>query len=167
MKLFTEIGSFFAELPPSSIWFICGATLIVIDIFFLNAIWVMFAGLGAITVGAVLVGGGLDGLIAQFVTFFLATGVWSLLLWNPLKKFMGGKGTGFTDMVGSSAIVYGNALEYDHTGQIKWSGTVLNCRLESNAEGMTKIEPGTEVTISGVSKGVILVKIKKSEIDIV
>ena len=69
-------------------------------------------------------------------------------------------------MVGATAVVFGNALEYGKKGQVKWSGTVMNCRLESNVEGMEKIEPGTEVTISGVSKGVMLVRTKKPDIDI-
>ncbi len=154
------------ELSPSAIWFLAGGALIALDILMLNAIWVMFAGLGAVIVGAALAAGWIDSPVAQFMVFFVATGVWSLLLWNPLKNFMNGKDAGFNDMVGSTAVIFGSPLEYGKKGQIKWSGTVMNCRLESNVEGMEKIEPGTEVTIAGVSKGIILVRTKKSDIDI-
>jgi membrane protein implicated in regulation of membrane protease activity len=154
------------NLSPSAIWLICGAFLIILDVIMINAIWVMFAGLGAVTVGAALAGGWIEGPVGQFMVFFFATGVWSLLLWKPLKNFMDGKDTGFNDMVGATAIVYENALEYGKMGQVKWSGTVMNCRLESNVDGMEKIEPGTEVTIAGVSKGVMLVRTKKPDIDI-
>ena len=167
MNFSNEVGNFLMELPPSTVWFVFGAVLIALDVLMLYAIWVMFAGLGAVTVGALLMVGLIDGAVAQFMVFFFATGVWSLMLWNPLKNFMGGKGTGFNDMVGSTAVVYGAALEYGKTGQMKWSGAVMNCRLESNVEGMEKIEPGTEITIAGVSEGIMLVRTKKPEIDIV
>ena len=166
MNISNDISTFLMELSPSAIWFLSGAALVALDILLLTAIWIMFSGLGAITVGAALAGGWNGGLVAQFVVFFSATGVWSLLLWNPLKNFMRGKNTGFSDMVGSTAVVFGDALEYGKTGQVKWSGAIMNCQLESNVEGMEKIEPGTEVTIAGVSKGMILVRTKKSEIDI-
>ena len=154
------------SLSPSAIWLICGAFLIILDVIMINAIWVIFAGLGAISVGAALAGGWINSSVAQFVVFFFATGIWSILLWKPLKKFMDGSDTGFNDMVGSTAIVFGNALEYGKLGQIKWSGTVMNCRLESNVEGIEKIDPGSEVTITGVSKGLMLVRTKKTDIDI-
>jgi membrane protein implicated in regulation of membrane protease activity len=166
MNSLNEIGNSLANIPPSAIWLICGAFLIILDVIMINVIWVMFAGLGAVTVGAMVASGFIDSTVAQFTLFFFATGIWSLLLWKPLKNFMEGKGTGFNDMVGATAIVYGEALEYGKMGKVKWSGTVMNCRLESNVEGVNKIEPGTEVTIAGVSKGVMLVRTKKPDMDI-
>jgi membrane protein implicated in regulation of membrane protease activity len=160
------INNTLMNLSPSAIWLLSGAFLIVLDIIMINVIWVMFAGLGAVTVGALAALGIIDSTVAQFTLFFFATGIWSMLLWKPLKSFMDGKDTGFNDMVGSTAVVYDSALEYGKMGKVKWSGTVMNCRLESNVDGVDKIEPGTEVTIAGVSKGVMLVRTKKPDMDI-
>ncbi|MGV7220609.1 MAG: NfeD family protein [Nitrospinales bacterium] len=131
-----------------------------------NVIWGLFAGLGAVTVGIALVAGWIQSPIDQFSVFCFATGFWALILWKPMKKLMDGEGKGFNDMVGSTAVVFGHALEYGKMGQVKWSGAVMNCRLESNIEGMEKVDPGTEVTITGVSKGVMMVSLKKPDIEI-
>jgi len=166
MNILNDFQNTLANISPSAIWLISGAFLIFLDVIMINVIWVMFAGLGAVCVGVALAGGWIVSPVAQFMVFFFATGVWSLLLWKPLKNFMSGRNTGFNDMVGSTAVVFGKPLEYGKVGQVKWSGTVMNCRLESNVEGLEKIEPGAEVTIAGVSKGLMLVRTKKMDIDI-
>ncbi len=149
------------ELPPSTIWFICGAALVALEATLVPGVGVLFAGLGAITVGAALAIGMIDSLIAQFVVFFVSTGIWAILLWKTIKNLLRGKKSGFTDMVGTAAVVFGNALENGKMGQVKWSGAIMNCRLESGIEEMETIEPGTEVTIASISKGVLIVRPKR------
>ena len=124
----------------------------------------IFAGLGAVTVGGFLLAGGwIDTTSSQFIVFFLSTGVWAVLLWKPLKKFVGGEDSGFDDMIGSTAIVYGDALGSERSGQVKWSGTIMKCNFHSEVDGLQKIEPGSEVTIKEVSKGILIVEKKISK----
>ena len=121
----------------------------------------LFAALGAISVGAFLIFGLIDDLVHQFILFFAATAFWTALLWRPLKQFITGRNSGFNDMVGSTAIVYDKPLEIGKIGQVKWSGTIMKCELVAEAPGEKTIDQGSEVTITGVSKGILMVRAKQ------
>ena len=152
------------DIPLSTFWFAFGVLLIVLEVMLIPGIGSIFAGLGAITVGGFLLAGGwIDTTSSQFIVFFLSTGVWAVLLWKPLKKFVGGEDSGFDDMIGGTAIVYGDALGCGRTGQVKWSGTIMKCNLYSETDGLQTIEPGSEVTIKEVSKGILIVEKKTSK----
>ncbi len=144
-------------LPPNAIWFIAGALLISIEIFLVPGAGILFAGLGAITVGGALMAGWIDGTSGQFILFFLSTALWAAALWKPLKKLMNSDESGYSDFVGQTAVVYGEPLEKGKRGQVKWSGTIMNCEIAPN-ENAEKILSGAEVTIIEVSKGILLVK---------
>ncbi len=147
-------------LSPSSIWFIVGGLFILLEITAVTGIGLLFAGLGAITVGAALEAGWIESLLVQFLVFFLSTSVWTAVLWKPLKSFVEGKDAGFDDMVGSTAIVFGKAIPSGGKGEVKWSGTIMKCKYEPDTGDSSSIEPDTEVVISRVSKGVLIVKDK-------
>ena len=152
------------DIPLSTFWFAFGVLLIVLEVMLIPGIGSIFAGLGAVTVGGFLLAGGwIDTTSSQFIVFFLSTGVWAVLLWKPLKEFMGGEDSGFDDMIGGTAIVYGDALESGRAGQVKWSGTIMKCNLHSEVDNLQKIESGSEVTIKEVSKGILIVEKKTSK----
>ena len=65
--------------------------------------------------------------------------------------------SGYSDIVGDTAVVHGESLEKGKRGQVKWSGTIMNCEIAPQ-ENIEKILPGTDVTIAEVSKGILLVK---------
>jgi membrane protein implicated in regulation of membrane protease activity len=148
------------DIPTSSIWLAFGVFLIIFEVFFIPGIGLVFAGLGAVTVGGVLLTGWIDATSSQFILFFLSTGVWAICLWKPLKKFIEVKDSGFDDMVGSTAIVYGVALQKGKTGEVKWSGTIMKCELQSEGESDQIIEAGAEVVIREVCKGILIVQEK-------
>ncbi len=149
------------EFSTSSYWLMAGAVLIGLEIMVLPGIGALFSGLGALTVGAALIAGVIETQIAQFTVFFLATGLWTVILWKPLKAFIKGKGTGFDDMVGSTAVVYGNPLEKGKKGQVRWSGTIMNCQLDS--EETETLDVGSDVTIAKVSQGLLIVRSSKEQ----
>lgn len=150
---------FAMQFSPSTYWLMAGAVLIGLEIMVLPGIGALFSGLGALTVGAALIAGVIETQIAQFTLFFLATGIWTVLLWKPLKQFIKGKGTGFDDMVGSTAVVYGNPLVKGKKGQVRWSGTIMNCQLD--LEESESVDVGSEVTIAQVSQGLLIVRTGK------
>lgn len=146
----------------SSIWLAVGVFLIIFEVFVSPGIGFIFAGLGAVTVGGFLLAGWIETASYQFILFFLSTGIWAVCLWKPLKKIMGGDESGFDDMVGDIAVVYDAPLEKGKMGQVKWSGAIMKCSLHEDADGSKKIEPGTELVIKEVRKGVLIVGDKDS-----
>ena len=170
MQIFNVIWIFFqsegnnisTDISPSIIWLSIGALLVFLEIVMLQGVGFLFAALGAISVGAFLIFGLIDDLVHQFILFFAATAFWTALLWRPLKQFITGRNSGFNDMVGSTAIVYDKPLEIGKIGQVKWSGTIMKCELVAEAlSGENTIDQGCEVTITGVSKGILMVRAKQ------
>ncbi len=147
---------------PHTLWFIVGIVLIVVEVFLVPGAGILFAGVGAITVGGALIAGWTHAIDNQFILFFLFTGIWAALLWKPLKSLMNSEDSGYSDFIGEIAIVYGEPLEKNKKGQLKWSGTIMNCEIAPE-ESSRKILPDAEVIIVGVSKGILLVKTNSSD----
>jgi len=152
------MNEFLSSLPPSSLWLIAGALLVILEIVLVPGIGFLFAGLAAISVGAGLIVGWIDSLSAQFILFFLSTAFWTVILWKPLKKFIAGKDSGFDDMVGSTAVVFDQSIEKGKMGKVKWSGTIMKCQFDPEADGLKVIPPETEVIITGVSRGILIIR---------
>lgn len=144
-------------------WLIIGAVLIFLEIAVVQGIGFLFAGLGAICVGAVLTTGMANELTDQFILFFVFTAIWTGLLWKPLKNFIKGKNSGYSDMVGSTAVIYGEDLARGKTGTVKWSGAIMNCKLDNNYSSEDKIALDTEVIITEVSQGILIVRPPSAE----
>lgn len=157
------MDDFLSGINPSSIWLIAGALLIILELALVPGIGFLFAGLGAISVGAGLVAGWIDSLSAQFILFFLSTAFWTAILWKPLKKFIAGKESGFDDMVGSTAVVFGQSIQKGKMGKVKWSGTIMKCQFDPETQGLESIDPETEVIITGVSRGVLIIREKSPD----
>ena len=157
------MNDFLSGINPSSIWLIIGALLIILEMVLFPGIGFLFAGLGAISVAAGLMAGWIDSLSAQFIIFFLSTAFWTAILWKPLKKLMAGKESGFDDMVGSTAVVFDQSIEKGKMGKVKWSGAIMKCQFDPGAEGLEMIDPEAEVIITGVSKGVLIVRAKSPD----
>ena len=146
------------ELSPSVIWLIVGSILIALEATLLTGVGLIFAGLSAICVGIALVIGLIESTTVQFITFFLITGFWAAVLWKPLKNFMKSPQSGFDDMVGSIAIVCGAPIKSGQMGEVKWSGTIMKCKFDSETEREVYLASGTEVTIVEVSNGILIVR---------
>ncbi len=151
------------EISISTAWLIAGAILILLELTVIQGIGFLFAGLGALCVGGMLIAGLIAELSDQFIWFFIFTAIWALVLWKPLKRFIEGKDSGFDDMVGSTAIVINQPLEKGKLGEVKWSGAIMKCEYDNEGRGKDVIAPGAEVVIAGISKGVLIVKEKFSD----
>ena len=146
------------ELSPSILWLIAGSVLIAFEVTLLPGVGLLFAGLSAICVGVALITGWIESPTVQFISFFLITGFWAVAHWKPLKNFMKSPQSGFDDMVGNIAVVFGDPIKSGQMGKVKWSGTIMKCKFALETEEEVDLDPGTEVTIVEVSNGILIVR---------
>lgn len=140
------------ELSPVYIWLIAGLVCLVIELK-LPTIGFLFLGLGGLT-NAVLVNIYPVCCDYQFISFGLASFVWFLILWYPLKNYVrkSGKHHRF-DIIGSEVEVCGAAIMAGGSGAVKWSGAVMNARLEADSEAA---EIGEKLIVKSVSGNVLI-----------
>jgi membrane protein implicated in regulation of membrane protease activity len=119
----------------------------------------MFAGLGAVVVGALIYTGMVApaAYVTQCAIFFVATAMWSALLWAPLKKMRAGKkASRFNNIVGDIAHVGSNGISRSHGGEVTWSGTIMRAELAQGAAD--HVEAGAQVEIVDVRGATLVVK---------
>ncbi|MBF0171780.1 MAG: hypothetical protein HQK87_11975 [Nitrospinae bacterium] len=144
------------DIDYAYLWMIGGGILLGVETLLLPGVGVIFAGLGAVTVGVALLLGLPESAVAQFTLFFAATALWGALLWKPMRRAMSGSSPGYGDMVGQPAKVVKGGLSKDANGVIAWSGSFLTARLDP-ASARTRLDEGADVVISRMEKGVALV----------
>lgn len=134
-------------------WLIGGAALLALEAFGIPGIGFLFAGLAAILVGAVVEAGLIahDAMVAQWAIFFLATGLFALLLWKKLKQWrMNPNAPRYSNIVGTEAQVT-HAIIADGEGEVRWSGTLMRAR---GVHGQA-IASGTTVLVHAVEGNVL------------
>lgn len=154
-----------AELYANAgyVWLVVGVIFIAAEALGMPGIGFMFAGLGALVVGAAVQSGaiGTDAHVSQFILFFLATSLWVALLWKPLKRLhLARRSNGYSNIVGETAYVGSNGLSKDGGGEVTWSGTIMKARLAARTH-VDKVDAGAQVTIVEVSGSTLIVKPKE------
>ncbi|MDX2113842.1 MAG: NfeD family protein [Alphaproteobacteria bacterium] len=142
----------------SYIWLITGVLLLLAEAFGVTGVGLLFAGLGAFTVGFLLKLGavGTDETLLQFVCFLAATALWTVALWKPMRKFYSSKNkAGYSNMIGETAYAGSSGLKKGEVGEATWSGTIMKAQLADDA-GKDHVEGGAPVEIVDV-KGVTLI----------
>ena len=148
------------EFDAATIWFLAGGALIAIEVFLVSGIGIFFAGLGAITVGLILLFKPDYSTVAQFTWFFASTALWAAVLWKPFKSFYSAPDHGHNDMIGRNVTVGPEGLTKEKKGSVKWSGTMMNARLSDSAT-IENAEAGAELVILSVSGGTLEVSDKR------
>lgn len=146
-------------MSPTILWLIAAAAFLTLEAFGLPGVGALFAGLGALTVAAMLSAGLLSDsdILWQVGTFLLNSSLLALILWKPLKKWRTTRSEApYSNMVGDEATVIG-ALEGDTLGQVRWSGTTMNARL---AHGHGSLAEGSAVIIREVRGTTLIVAAK-------
>ncbi len=141
----------------SYIWLITGVLLLLAEALGVSGVGLLFAGLGAFTVGFLLKLGavGADNTLLQFVCFLAATALWTVALWKPMRKFYSSKNkAGYSNMIGETAYVGSSGLKKGVVGEATWSGTIMRAELVADSIKDT-VEGGAAVEIVEV-RGVTL-----------
>lgn len=147
------------------IWLFFGGFLIALEAMTVPGMGLFLAGLGALATG-IMIGLGLlesHHLILQCISFFSFTCIFALILWKPLIKFrMKSRNdrTSFHDMIGASGVVGGTGLKRGETGQVIWSGTIMNAELDHSVSN-DFLSVGTHVRIKSVSGTTLKVTLKQ------
>ena len=135
-------------------WLAFGTFLIVVELLTAPGLGLFIGGLGAYSTAIIITTGVVDksDSALQFVAFFGFTAIWAAILWKYLKKFRHKlkAGTNYSDVIGGTAIIAGNGLKRGETGQISWSGTLVNAEID-DAVTIDFLPTGTHVEIKSVS----------------
>ena len=145
------------------LWFILGVVLFIIDLMSLTIV-LLFASLAALSVGLAIY---LDlisqtDLQPQLITFFASYVFWGVVLYLPLKnlKTKLKNNGGYHDMIGSEASVEKDVASDAKDFQVKWSGTIMQARLDEEYKN-TSLKKGELVEIVSVTGAKLKVKPKK------
>ncbi len=145
------------------IWLITAVVLMALEAFGLPGIGLMFAGLGALIAGMAIQTGLVSetNYLLQGIIFFLATAIWTALLWKPLQKWRIRlhQKPAYDSLVGGLATVHGAPLIKNREGQVMWSGTIMAAELAHDA-AVDELPVGARVTVGDVRGSLVIVRPK-------
>lgn len=146
-------------------WYGIGVAAIILELT-MGGIGLIFAGLGAITVGALVnfhVINISDSWLLEIAAFLILTFLWTTILWKPFKKLTKGDGKKYQDIINQEAAIYGDdGLEKGKTGNIKWSGSIVKARIAEDCS-LLRIAKDESVYIVGKENGTLIISDKKIE----
>lgn len=143
-------------------WLAFGFVMLAIEVItgFTTGIF-LFAGLGALTTGALMSVGVLPGTwIAGVSCTGISSGIITGLLWKPLKRLQGDKPAekdNSSDLVGHEFVVE-NDITMRKPGATHYSGISWRVEIDKDA-GVEIIEAGQRVSVSSVEVGLFKVKL--------
>lgn len=150
-------------MTPATLWLIAGVAFLAMEALGLPGVGFLFAGLGALSVGALVSFEQLaaDAVTLQWVVFFVATGIFAALLWKPMQRFhLNRKSHSYSNMVGDTAYVGSQGLKKNAIGEVTWSGTIMRAELAADA-GVESLSAGAAVTIADVEGAKLIVRPKE------
>jgi len=151
----------YIDMHQPGFWVAAGFAMLAAEVllFGFTTIILLFAGIGALVTGLVMMSGVLpETWIAGVASFGIATGVAGAMLWKPLKKLQDGnvpKRQHSSDLIGYEFI-----LEQDVTastpGLHRYSG--VDWKVEPEADADERMGAGQRVTVTSVDAGLFRVK---------
>jgi membrane protein implicated in regulation of membrane protease activity len=145
------------EVSNEILWLVAGVFMVIAEFALIPGLGLLFAGISAVLVGALL-GLGVDlSQSEQIIVFLGGTVILTATLYKKFKNLRTGKSKEYSDMIGSKATVL-NDLAPGQTGSAKWSGTIMKARLCSSCTDKALI--GTEAEIIAVDGNVLILQIK-------
>ncbi|WP_425363794.1 NfeD family protein [Candidatus Tisiphia endosymbiont of Hybos culiciformis] len=122
------------DIPIVELWLIAGIICIIIEFFNTPNVGFLFLGLGGIS-NAIILNNYPSFLKYQYITFGFVSFIWLIILWYPLKFYVGKKHDKheYSDMLGQEVQLYSNELLVGEKGQVLWSGTIMNAKLSKDS----------------------------------
>ncbi len=115
-----------------TLWLIAGIIFIIIEFIGTPNVGFLFLGLGALSTAICL---SLSPLAFKYqpVIFGISSLLSLLILWQPLQLYIyknGKNSTSYSDMIGNAVIVHSKEISTETIGQVMWSGTIMNAKLD-------------------------------------
>lgn len=145
------------------LWLAVGIIFILVEFTSLPGIGFLFLGLGAVST-SILIYYVPEIQNYQVASVGLLSLAWFLVLWWPLKVFVYGNkkssaGSDYFDMVGMQVEVAVDYMEPSGLGQVYWSGTLMNARLEDKDSAGAKI--GDKLYVTKIKGNILVCSHKK------
>jgi membrane protein implicated in regulation of membrane protease activity len=146
----------------SGFWIAAGFIMLAAEVllFGFTTIILMFAGLGAVMTGLLMMFGLLpESWIAGTSCFGISTGIISTLLWKPLKSMQDNRTSPrkpSSDLIGHEFVVQQKVTTLQ-PGTYRYSGVDWKVEIDTDA-GVDTLKAGQRVTVSSVDVGVFRVK---------
>lgn len=142
-------------------WLVAGFALLAAEVLTGFTVGVfLFAGLGALVTGGLMVAGLIpETWVAGISTTGIATGAVTALLWKQLKRLQGDRPLekdNSSDLVGHTFVVESD-ITRTRPGTTQYSGIRWKVEIDKNAD-VDIIEAGKNVTVTSVDVGVFKVK---------
>lgn len=122
-------------------WIVVGLFCLLIEFTKLPGIGFLFLGLGGLT-NAILVYNFEYFVQYQYASFGILSLMWLVILWFPLKKYVYKTNKNqqdySSDIIGAQVEVLSSELNTLNIGQVKWSGTIMNAKLDEEEQGPAK-----------------------------
>jgi len=146
----------------SGFWFGLGFLLLAIEIlaFGLGSGVLLFGSVGALITGALLYFNVIPAIwLPSIAAFAIASAAAAILLWIPFKKLQGGNELGndqSSDLIGHKFRL-DSELTRTGTASTRYSGVDWRVELSDSATS-DRLEPGTQVAVTGVNAGIFYVE---------
>jgi|CXWL01.1.fsa_nt_gi membrane protein implicated in regulation of membrane protease activity len=140
------------------IWLVAGVVLFIGEMM-IPAVGMLFAGCGALTVGMLLNFKiiSLEDALLQTLVFVVATVLWTLLLWKPIKRLrLGNNKIPYHNIIGETAIVGEKGLHKVHGGEVLWSGAIMKAKLAEHSE-VENLDSGKHVIVKEITGNTLIV----------
>jgi membrane protein implicated in regulation of membrane protease activity len=153
----------YIQAHQSGFWIATGFALLAMEVllFGFTTIVLLFAGLGAIITGLLMLAGVLDQTwITGVASFGICTGISSVLLWKPLRS-MQDKSTPVhkqsSDFIGYEFVLQ-QSISLTQTGLHRYSGVDWKVEIDASA-GVNAINAGQRVKVCSLDAGVLRVAV--------
>lgn len=131
------------SLYSTELWILLGCICLLIEFTKLPGIGLLFIGLGCFTNAVLIDKYEIYPILREYQ--YASVGLWSffwlVILWWPLKRYnyRKNKHPEYFDMIGNEVEVYGDVLSAEEVGKVKWSGTIMNAKLNSDELDEAKV----------------------------
>lgn len=143
------------NISPVELWLLVGCICLIAEFTNLPGIGLLFLGLGSLTTSIFIYN------YPRYIDYQLATVglislLWLIILWWPLKKYLHNKKDNleYLDMINNEVEVYGNKITIGKIGQVKWSGAIMNAKLEDTENLVAEV--GEKLYIKEIHGNVLI-----------